>query len=204
MCGLTAKAYNRVFPSLLKKLSAKEKPTAATLTNHFTGLAGGSTQNWPDDVEFGKAWLGGFTYKVLRSAKTRMLLEALELGARNNIHHEIQTLPTVPLHVEHVLPIAWREHWPSPGDENAVIVRDQMLHNVGNLTLLTERLNPALSNSVFDIKRPEITKSLLALNAYFQDVRWGVPGSTWNEDEIRKRAENLFKIAITIWPYAPS
>ena len=77
-----------------------------------------------------------------------------------------------------------------------------MLHNVGNLTLLTERLNPALSNNGFDVKRPEITKSLLALNAYFQNVRWGVPSSAWDEGEIRKRAEALFKVAVKVWPQA--
>lgn len=202
VCGLTAKAYNRVFPGLVKKLSGMEKPTSAAVAQHLIGLAGGSTQNWPDDVEFGKAWLTGSTYKVLRSAKTKMLLEALELGARNTIHHETQALSTVPLHVEHVLPVAWQEHWPSPGDENAIIIRDQLLHNVGNLTLLTERLNPALSNNGFDVKRPEITKSLLALNAYFQDVRWAAPSSAWDEGEIRKRADALFKVAVRVWPYA--
>lgn len=202
VCGLTTKAYNRVFPGLLKRLSGMEKPTSAAVAEYLIGLAGGSTQNWPDDVEFGKAWLTSSTYKVLRSAKTKMLLEALEFGARNTIHHETQALSTVPLHVEHVLPVAWREHWSSPGDENATIVRDQLLHNVGNLTLLTERLNPALSNKGFDIKRPEITKSLLALNAYFQDARWSVPSSAWDEGGIRKRAEALFKIAVKVWPQA--
>jgi len=202
VCGLTTKAYNRVFPSLVKKLSGMEKPTSVAVAQHLIGLSGGPTQNWPDDVEFGKAWLTGSTYKVLRSAKTKMLLEALEVGARNTIHHETQALTTVPLHVEHVLPVAWREHWPSPGDENATIVRDQLLHNVGNLTLLTERLNPAISNNGFDIKRPEITKSLLALNAYFQDVRWSSPSSAWEEGEIRKRAEALFKVVVNVWPYA--
>ena len=202
VCGLTAKAYNRVFPGLLKKLSRMEKPTSAAVAQHLIGLAGGSTQNWPDDMEFGKAWLTGSTYKVLRSAKTKMLLEALELGVRNTVHHEIQTLSTVPLHVEHVLPVAWQEHWSSPGDENATIVRDQLLHNVGNLTLLTERLNPALSNKSFEVKRPEITKSLLALNSYFQDVSCSAPSSAWDEDEIRKRAEALFNVAVKVWPQA--
>lgn len=202
VCGLTAKAYNRVFPGLVKKLSEMEMPTAAAVSQHLAGLAGGSTQNWPDDVEFGKAWLTSSTYKVLRSAKTKMILEAVELAARNTIHHETQTLPTVPLHVEHVLPVAWREHWPSPGDENAIFVRDQVLHNVGNLTLLTERLNPALSNNGFNVKRPEITKSLLALNGYFQGVGKGDVDPFWNEAEIRKRAEALFSLAVKVWPYA--
>jgi hypothetical protein len=202
LCGLTGKAYNRVFPGLLKKLVGLETPTATDIVQHLRNLSGGTTQNWPDDEEFRKAWLTGGTYKVLRSAKTKMLLETLELGSRNSKHHETQTLPTEPLHVEHILPIAWREHWTSPGDENATVVRDQLLHNVGNLTLLTERLNPSLSNNGFDIKRPEITKSLLALNSYFQDSCWATQGLTWNEQEIRKRADALFKVALEVWPHA--
>jgi hypothetical protein len=202
VCGLTTKAYNRVFPGLLKKLSGMEKPTSAAVAEYLAGLAGGPTQNWPNDAEFSKAWLANPTYKVLRSGKTKMLLEALEFGARNTIYHETQTLSTTPLHVEHVLPVAWQEHWSSPGDENAALVRDQLLHNVGNLTLLTERLNPSLSNKDFENKRPEITKSLLALNAYFQDMRWSTPGSVWDEGEIRNRAKTLFKIAVNVWPYA--
>lgn len=98
--------------------------------------------------------------------------------------------------------VAWREHWPSPGDNNAALDRDQLLHNVGNLTLLTERLNPALSNRSFDVTRPEITKSLLALNSYFQVPRWVAPGSAWDESEIQKRAIALFKIAVQIWPHS--
>ncbi|WP_342305792.1 DUF262 domain-containing HNH endonuclease family protein [Burkholderia pseudomallei] len=202
VCGLTAKAYNRVFPGLLKRLAKLEKPTAAAIAEHFASLAGGSSQNWPNDAEFGKAWIEGPTYRNLRSAKTRMMLEALELAARNRIHHETEVLPTGALHVEHVLPVAWREHWPSPGDENAELVRDQVLHNVGNLTLLTEKLNPALSNLGFEVKRPEITKSLLALNAYFQGPAGIAPDAVWAEDAIRKRAETLWALAVRVWPCA--
>lgn len=129
-----------------------------------------------------------------------MVLESLELGLRNNFHHETNQLPTVPLHVEHLLPNAWRAHWPFQGDDNAQLVRDQLLHNIGNLTLLTESLNPALSNAIFEVKRPEITKSLLALNSYFQEARWTVPNAMWDEEAIRVRADVLFQVARRIWP----
>lgn len=200
ICGLTSKAYNRVFPGLLKRLAGLENPSAQAIGMHLTGLAGGETQNWPNDEQFGEAWRSEKTYKILRSAKTKMVLEALELGLRNSIHHETPVLPTVPLHVEHVLPIAWQEHWLSPGDENAVFTRNHLLHNIGNLTLLTEKLNPSLSNKNFATKRPEITKSLLALNAYFQEQRWLAESSTWDEAAIRERSANLLKVAISIWP----
>lgn len=201
VCGLTTKAYNRVFPGLLKKIALMDKPTAGAIAQHLSGLSG-STQNWPDDEEFGHAWRAGATYKVLRSAKTKMILEALELASRNEIHHEVQTLPTIPLHVEHVLPIAWQEYWPLPDGENAQIIRDQLLHNIGNLTLLTERLNPSLSNKGFDVKGSKITLSLLALNSYFQDVMRLNHATGWDESAIQKRAGILLNIASKIWPHA--
>lgn len=201
VCGLTTKAYNRVFPGLLKRLSEAKSPSAALIADHLKALAGGETQNWPDDTEFKKAWTELNTYKLLRSAKTKMVLEALELGSRDAVHHESAQLPSIPLHVEHVMPVAWAEHWPSPGDDNAVLLRNSLLHNVGNLTLLTAKLNPSLSNSNFSVKRPEITKSLLALNAHFQAPAFAVPNAAWDEACIKARALSLFAVATNIWPY---
>ena len=201
VCGRPTKAYNRVFPGLLKRLSEAEAPSAALVNEHLKSLSGGETQDWPDDATFQKAWLDLNTYKALRTAKTKMLLEALELGSRNDVHHESAVLPSAALHVEHVLPVAWEAHWPSPGDETAVMVRNHLLHNIGNLTLLTAKLNPSLSNSSFDVKRPEITKSLLALNAHFQRPQFNQAGAVWDEGCIRDRARDLFAVAKQVWPH---
>ncbi len=201
VCGRSTKAYNRVFPALLKRLSEASILTSTLVVEHLKGLAGGETQDWPDDAAFGQAWAELNTYKALRSAKTKMLLEALELGCRNEVHHESAQLPSIALHVEHILPIAWEAHWPAPDDENAVLLRNHLLHNIGNLTLLTAKLNPSLSNSAFVIKRPEITKSLLALNAYFQGSAFIGPEAIWDEECIRARSKKLFAVAIKIWPF---
>jgi hypothetical protein len=67
--------------------------------------------------------------------------------------------------------------------------------------LLTAKLNPALSNSAFAIKRPEITKSLLALNAHFQDATLVGLEATWDENCIRARSQQLLAVAIKIWPF---
>lgn len=200
VCGRPTKAYNRVFPGLLKRLSEAEVPSSALVAEHLKSLAGGETQDWPDDTTFQKAWLDLNTYKALRPAKTKMLLEALELGSRNEVHLESAVLPSAALHVEHLLPVAWETHWPSPCDETAVIVRNHLLHNIGNLTLLTAKLNPSLSNSGFEVKRPDITKSLLALNAHFQRPQLNQAGAVWDEGCIRDRARDLFAIAKKVWP----
>jgi hypothetical protein len=99
------------------------------------------------------------------------------------------------------MPVAWEAHWPAPGDDTAVMVRNHLLHNIGNLTLLTAKLNPSLSNSAFAVKRPEITKSLLALNAHFQSSAFSGTDAAWNEASIQARAQALFAVAKKIWPF---
>ena len=200
VCERTTKAYNRVFPALLKRLGGVPSPTSTLVAEHLTGLGGGETQDWPNDAAFRRAWVELDTYKALRSAKTKMLLEALELGCRNEVHHESTQLPSIALHVEHVMPVAWEAHWSGLGEENAAFLRNHQLHNIGNLTLLTAKLNPSLSNSSFVIKRPEITKSLLALNAHFQDPALAGVDATWDESCVRERALRLFDVALRIWP----
>jgi hypothetical protein len=56
-------------------------------------------------------------------------------------------------------------------------------------------LNPAVSNSAWSIKKPQIMKySLLPINQLLhnQDV--------WDEDSIEQRSKDLFKIALKLWP----
>ena len=47
--------------------------------------------------------------------------------------------------IEHVMPQAWVKHWPLPpgGSEPE---RDARIHRLGNLTLLTKKLNSTVSN----------------------------------------------------------
>jgi Protein of unknown function DUF262/Protein of unknown function (DUF1524) len=201
VCGMTTKAYNRIFPGLVAALCERDTRPADTVSEYLSELQE-VTQEWPSDAEFRRAWTENPTYRVLRPGRTRMLLEALELGLRNNRHHETPNLPTETLHVEHVLPQAWQEHWAlSEGTPEAISFRETRLHNIGNLTLLTEKLNPALRNHTFRVKRPQITRSLLALNSYFQDPKWAGDGAAWNESAIMKRAESLFEVALKLWPH---
>jgi len=123
------------------------------------------------------------------------------------------------LTIEHVLPQKWFEHWPLedsliPQNEFEIAVhavmteedsngyyhkiknRNNKLHSLGNLTLLTTSLNPSVSNSSFDIKQKELAKqSTLLLNTYFIDF------DAWDENSIEKRTELLIDDIIKIWKY---
>src|SRR5690606_12956645 len=74
--------------------------------------------------------------------------------------------------------------------------RNKKLHSLGNLTLLTTSLNPAVSNSAFEIKQKDLAKqSTLLLNTYFIDLK------DWDESAIEKRTEFLIEDIIKIWKY---
>jgi hypothetical protein len=118
-----------------------------------------------------------------------------------------------PLSIEHMMPQGWIEHWPladgsqglaaaqiehSPaGDVRAETSerRNTAIQTFGNLTILTQALNAAVSNGSWDVKRPELLKySLLPINQQLHDV------DEWDEEAITKRGQDLLDKALKIWP----
>jgi hypothetical protein len=156
---------------------------------------------WPDDETFKTSWLTINFYRRLKKSKARMILEAIEASLHTGMTEKLQIEKM--LTIEHLLPKEWKKHWPLPATapeeiENASKVRDEMLHKVGNLSLLTKRLNPAVSNGPWDKKREKILEhSALNMNRGFLNV------PTWNETLIMKRSEELLKHALKLWPRPP-
>lgn len=111
----------------------------------------------------------------------------------------VQVTVQGPLSVEHVLPQQWTTHWPLPGATDApteTSARAALLHDFGNLTLVTPAFNSSLSNRPAHEKLPELDRhSPLLLNRDFGGGR-----STWTEQDIRDRTLKLAKIARTLWP----
>lgn len=69
---------------------------------------------------------------------------------------------------------------------------------IRNLTLITDALNPSLSNGAWETKRPELLKfSRLNLTRYFfDDAHAGV----WDESAIARRGAILAEVMMGIWP----
>lgn len=210
VCGFTTKNYNRIFLRMLELISAPDAgEPASVLRTYLLGL-GGHSQCWPSDQDFGEHWVNRPVYKELRPAKTAAVLRALEVVGRSS-KQESDIVRTVDLlTVEHLLPQGWEAsgHYPVPGmTDEFRAKRNQLLHTFGNLTLLTQSLNSAVSNGPFldvydadgkklqDGKRSQIcSQSLLNMNAYFQSI------PTWEEQEISARATTLLGQALKSWP----
>jgi hypothetical protein len=210
VCGLTTKNYNRVFLTMLTKL-AKKGFSRDNLREALADQKGESVV-WPANSEFKSAWLDKSVYVQMGPARTQYVLREIERRIHDARAERIAILSK--LTVEHVLPDEWIENWPlansnrgatffeqfdetrSREDIAASQLRDRVKNSFGNLTLLTQPLNSSVSNSAFEIKKPEILKSsALAMNRYFQDV------DHWDEVQISKRGMKLFDIAKEIWPH---
>lgn len=202
VCNLTPKNYNRFFPYVLRSLRQVGGNIPDALRRVLLEETA-ETSRWPDDRDFERAWLQNPAYEAYdKTDRVSMILRALD--AAMNTPKTEPYVHTSSLSIEHVMPQAWREKWPKPSeitallpdDETAEERRDRLIHSYGNLTLVTQPLNSAMRDNVFDVKRPEIAlKSRLNLNAVFQTA------ITWDETSILQRGRDLFYLAQQIWPY---
>lgn len=200
ICNLTTKNYNRLFLQLLSDLD-NTAVTPDTFRQVLLTRAGESTQ-WPNDHDFRKAWLNAPLCEQLGPGRVEMVLRAIEHAMQTDKNEKITIHSD--LTVEHVLPQSWQAHWPLPNgqmsnedDESEPSgERDRILHTIGNLTLLTQKLNGSISNGPFAAKQAEISKqSALRLNTYFQGV------TSWDEAAIAARGKQIFETALKLWPY---
>jgi hypothetical protein len=130
-----------------------------------------------------------------------MVLEAIEESLRSSFA-ESSEVPKK-LTIEHILPRAWPAHWAPPaGDDpqEAAAQRSRFLHSIGNLTLITGKLNTSQSNGPWEKKQAALDEhSVLYLNKRLL-TEYG--GQEWDEARIRARGADLAARASAIWPSA--
>ncbi|WP_313198148.1 DUF262 domain-containing HNH endonuclease family protein [Rhizobium sp.] len=201
VCGLTTKAYNRLFVSILDKVRKAECDKVLALIETLSSRTA-EIDKWPNDAELLHAWLGRDQYKGQRQPRLRYIFEMIEQRKRSKLNEDIEIKSA--LSIEHIMPRGWKEHWPIPELENMAedeldhilrsADREQAINKFGNLTLLTQSLNATVSNGPFSVKMPAVrSNSSLALNRELNGF------DTWNEDTIKLRGNALFETARQIW-----
>lgn len=196
LCGLTPKNYNRYMLEILREIKSEPHRAPELILEKLRSASSG-TNLWPGDEQLRQALVSLPFYKRLAQARIRLVLAALERFLRTSKAEEVP-LPS-DLTIEHVMPQQWRMHWPTtPPDDLALgLERDAHIHRLGNLTLVTARLNPALSNSAWSEKRDALNEhSVLLLNRHIADRNPLI----WNEDTIDARSEELARHVAQIWP----
>ena len=209
MLGLTTQNYNRLFLQVTRALQ-QSGFSARALAEQLGSSSGGT--GWPTDEAFQEAWMTQHIYQVMNNPRLVHVLKRLSDAFLDNKSEQVTVGGQ--LTVEHLLPQSWIEHWPlSDGSQgltyeelNSIDAEDplvaqtrernQILHTIGNLTILPSGTNSWVSNAPWKEKRPKIlSTSLLPIN----------PGSlfaaeTWDEEAIERRGMLLFEKALSIWP----
>src|SRR5262249_46331009 len=172
------------------------------IERYFAGQTSGS-RYWPDDDEIRSELRTLLAYRRLGRGRLRMVLEAVEDYQRGWREGKTglggERVARGKYAIEHVMPRKWVMHWPPPsGSHDAE--RDRLIHTIGNLTLLTGKLNAKVSNGPWlgkGGKRDGLEDhDVLLLNRELLKKA----GDAWTDEAIRSRTDEIAKMIIAIWP----
>lgn len=95
------------------------------------------------------------------------------------------------------MPRKWQQHWLPANDAEE---RDRLIHTLGNLTLLTHKLNSKVSNGRWKGEEGKCRAlerhDVLFLNRDL--LQAGANG--WDDDQVRRRTSRLIERVLAIWP----
>lgn len=207
----TMKDTNNLVVSILKKLDTENPQQGGDMIVESLLGQDADSRAWPTDNEVRGELPKVKAYGNVKQPRLRSVLSAIELELRTELHEDV-SLPSH-LEIEHVMPRGWREHWGSGVAESLELsaTRDALIHTIGNLTLVTKRLNIALSN------RPWTDEEAVAVAPKGPDAGLGkrsllkkysllllkediVEKSAWTEEDIATRGARLTAEALKVWP----
>lgn len=194
-------SYTQIAAELVTQLRKGARHNAGDIVEGFFAGQSVGSRYWPDDAEI-VAELGELlAYQRLRRGRLRMVLEAIEdyrrgwKGLTEGLGGE--RVARGKFHIEHIMPRKWQVHWPIDPGTVSESDRDRGVHRLGNLTLLTSKLNSKVSNAAWPIKRDALLEhDVLKLNA---DLL-GSAGESWTDEKIRLRTRSMAASIVDIWP----
>ena len=152
---------------------------------------------WPSDDELERRVVKHPIYGRAASYRIRWVLEAVA-------PHYTPPEAGVPFaadggfEIEHVVPQECDDHWSAvlAADEDA----EEFIHCLGNLTIVTQRMNGRLGNRGWKHKRELLLRDTVAMN---QEIARAVPPEEdWNREHVERRGLKLAEIMMGLWPGA--
>jgi hypothetical protein len=200
----TSKGYNKVFVDALALVKKNRNNAGDVLETFFKGQSNFTTY-WPDDQEVRKSVSNLAFYDKFSKGRQRMVLEAIEdhmRGWRGSAESASGTrVKRGFFQIEHVMPQSWQAHWPLPSSQNERD-RNELVQRIGNLTLLSEKLNkdvsnfPWISSDESKSKKAKVKKDdLLQMNKLLLDLAQ----DDWSDVKISMRTESLIDAILDIW-----
>ena len=197
----TTSSYTQTAAELVTQVRKGERAKAGDTVETFLRDQTVVSRYWPDDDELKRELRGLTAYTRLRRPRLRMVLEAVEDHRRGwkGVAEGLggQRVPRGAYAIEHIMPRQWLANWPLPAGGPSAAERDLSVHRLGNLTLLTGRLNSTVSNGPWSSKRLALKDhDVLKLNMDLLDVA----GDTWDDGAIRARTDEMIRLITEIWP----
>jgi hypothetical protein len=194
VCQLSTRGYGRFFLDALPLFELPREQLVGAVRERLLSSDAESTR-WPTDTELRDAWLT-LPFASLGRGRVEMVMLALEARVTSGKTEKVKF--DGKLTIEHLMPEKWKKYWPLPESDDpdeAEGLRNRIIQTVGNLTLLTKKLNSSVSNGPWEKKREGVlSHSILKLNLRLKDA------ATWDEASIRARGTELFDHAKAIWP----
>jgi hypothetical protein len=199
----TTKSYTQVFAELITQIRKTGRQSAGDIIEDHLAHHSGTSWYWPDNQEVRAELRTLSVYRRLSRARLRMVLEAIEdhergwRGQTTGLGGERVARGTYA--IEHIMPRRWHAHWALPEGQTAAD-RDPLIDTIGNLTLLTGKLNSKVSNGPWPGeggKRAALHgHDVLMLNRRLLEQA----EDNWDDQRIRDRADRLIDAIIEIWP----
>lgn len=202
----TTSNYNQAVAELISKIHGESRERAGDVIENILANQSSGSRYWPDDAELREELGSLLAYRRLRRGRLRMVLEAVEDHLRGWKNDEQglggERVARDQYAIEHVMPRRWQTHWPLANGAQENSGRDALVHTLGNLTLLTGRLNSKVSNGPWSGnggKRETIkAHDVLFLNRRVLNI--ADRRERWSEEAIRERTQELIEAIIEIWP----
>jgi hypothetical protein len=175
-------------------LTAPAAELVDRVVSHLARLNVTSTY-WPGDEEVRRALTTEAAYSRFPRGRLRMILEAAEDHYRAETGQPQIERKGYP--IEHLLPRSWKDTWPVATPEEAQ-ARQERVHRLGNLTLLTTSLNSKIANGPWIVKRSALQDhNTITLTGR---VVKRTERQKWDEQLIDERTAELIDALLLVWP----
>ncbi|WP_315719893.1 MULTISPECIES: DUF262 domain-containing protein [unclassified Bradyrhizobium] len=199
----TTKSYSQAIAEIISRLANSDRSLAGDIVEAFLTNQQSASRYWPDNAELAQELPQMQAYRRLGRGRLRMVLEGIEDYLRGWKYGKQglgnERVSRGKLAIEHVMPRKWQPNWPL-SETARDVDRDRIIHTLGNLTLLTGKLNSKVSNGPW-IGPGGKREGLEAHDVLFINrelLRISEHG--WTEDSIRQRSEHLVSLIQEIWP----
>ncbi|MDX6632903.1 MAG: hypothetical protein QOG09_746 [Solirubrobacterales bacterium] len=209
---MTMKDVNKLMVAMLNELGDHQLERAGEVVRNFLAAQTADARAWPSDSDLLDDLPDVRLYGNVRQGRLRVVLEAIERRLRTTLHEDLQ-LPAT-LEIEHVMPRTWQTHWDEepPLSPEAAAARSKRVDSLGNLTLVTQKLNGSLSHRPWTDEEALVVApkgkyagkgkrslledfSLLALNRELTKHHTAV----WTEADIERRGRQMTEEICELW-----